>query len=185
MTVQTIIRMGHPTLRSAAQLFPVNQIGSPSFDVLVADMRETLHAYGGIGLAAPQIDVSYQLVVIEIENTTTRYGEIESMPFTVIINPTISVIDEQVAGYWEGCLSIPGLMGFVERPQHVRIDYLDEAGAARSIEPKGFLATVFQHELDHLHGKLYVDRMKDPTLFAFEDEYNAFHAETREPTPEE
>ena len=174
MPVHTVIRMGHPTLRKIAEPFPVDEIGSQPFEVLVADMRETLHAYGGIGLAAPQINVSYQIVVIEIENTTTRYGEIELVPFSVFINPAISIIDETVSGYWEGCLSIPGMMGYVERPQHVRIDYLDEAGIPQCIEPSGFLATVFQHEMDHLQGKLYVDRLKDSSLFAFEDEYNAF-----------
>lgn len=174
MSVHTIIRMGHPTLRKVAEPFPINEIGRQSFEVLIADMRETLHAYGGIGLAAPQINVSYQIVVVEIENTTTRYGEVDLVPFSVIINPAITIIDEAPGGYWEGCLSIPGMMGYVERPQHVRIDYLDEAGLSQSIELKGFLATIFQHEIDHLQGTLYVDRLKDPSLFAFEDEYNAF-----------
>jgi peptide deformylase len=96
------------------------------------------------------------------------------MPFSVFINPAITIIDEAPGGYWEGCLSIPGMRGYVERPQHVRIDYLDAAGIAQSIELKGFLATVFQHEIDHLQGKLYVDRLKDPSLFAFEDEYDTF-----------
>lgn len=174
MSIHTVIRMGHPTLRKVAEPFPVNEIGSQSFEVLIADMRETLHAYGGIGLAAPQINVSYQIVVVEIENTTTRYGEVDLVPFSVIINPAITIIDEAPGGYWEGCLSIPGMMGYVERPQHVRIDYLDEAGTSQSMELKGFLATVFQHEIDHLQGKLYVERLKDPSLFAFEDEYNTF-----------
>ena len=176
MSVHTVIRMGHPTLRKIAEPYPVHEIGSQSFEVLVADMRETLHAYGGIGLAAPQIDVSYQIVVIEIENTSTRYGEIDLVPFSVFINPAISIIDEAATGYWEGCLSVPGMMGYVERPQHIRIDYLDEKGFSQAIEPRGFLATVFQHEIDHLQGKLYVDKLKDPSLFAFDDEYNAFHS---------
>ncbi len=81
MTVQTVIRMGHPALRRVARPYPVDNIGSPAFRVLIQDMQETLHAYGGIGLAAPQIDVSYQVAVIEIENTTTRYGELERVHF--------------------------------------------------------------------------------------------------------
>ena len=177
MTVQTVIRMGHPTLRRIAKPYPVDNIGSPAFQVLIQDMQETLHAYGGIGLAAPQIDVSYQVAVIEIENTTTRYGELDRVPFSVFVNPLISVADGEIAGYWEGCLSIPGLMGYVERPQHIQIDYLDEAGTVQSIEYQGFMATVFQHEFDHLQGKLYVDRMKDPTQFAFDEEYHAYHVE--------
>jgi peptide deformylase len=179
MSVHTVIRMGHPTLRKIAEPYPINEIGSQSFEELVADMRETLHAYGGIGLAAPQIDVSYQIVVIEIENTSTRYGEIELVPFSVFINPAISIIDETAGGYWEGCLSVPGMMGYVERPQHIRIDYLDEKGISQAIEPRGFLATVFQHELDHLQGKLYVDKLKDTSLFAFDDEYNDYHSDNQ------
>ncbi len=177
MTIQTVIRMGHPTLRRVAKPYPVDNIGSAAFRALLQDMRETLHAYGGIGLAAPQIDVSYQVAVIEIENTTTRYGELDQIPFSVFVNPVISVADGEIAGYWEACLSIPGLMGYVERPQHIQIDYLDEAGTAQSIEYQGFIATVFQHEFDHLQGKLYVDRMKDPTRFAFDEEYHTYHVD--------
>jgi len=177
MTVQTVIRMGHPTLRRVAKPYPVDNIGSPAFQVLIQDMQETLHAYGGIGLAAPQIDVSYQVAVIEIENTTTRYGELERVPFSVFVNPVISVADGEITGYWEACLSIPELMRYVERPQHIQIDYLDEAGTAQSLEYQGFMATVFQHEFDHLQGKLYVDRMKDPTQFAFDEEYHTYHVD--------
>ncbi len=178
MTIQTVIRMGHPTLRQVAQRYPIDQIGSEPFKMLIQDMRETLHDTGGIGLAAPQIDVSYQVVVVEIEDPNTRYGEVEQIPFSVFVNPVITIVKEDVAGYWEGCLSIPGMMGYVERPQHIHIDYLDENGQAATIEPTGFLATVFQHELDHLLGKLYVDRMKDPTRFAFEEEYHTFRLDT-------
>ena len=167
--------MGHPTLRRIAEPYPVDKIGSAEFESLIQDMQETLHDYGGIGLAAPQIDVSYQVAVIEIENTTTRYGELEPVPFSVFVNPIISMANGEIAGYWEGCLSVPGLMGYVERPQHIRIDYLDESGTTRSMEYNGFIATVFQHEFDHLQGKLYVDRMKDPTRFSFEEEYYSYH----------
>jgi peptide deformylase len=88
----------------------------------------------------------------------------------VIFNPKITVIDETEQGFWEGCLSVPGLRGFVERPRSIRVDYLDENAKSKSIEIEDFLATVFQHELDHLIGKLYVDRMKDITTLMFEDE---------------
>ncbi len=180
MTIQTIIRMGHPTLRLIAEPYPVDKIGSPEFKVLVEDMRETLEDSGGIGLAAPQINVSRQVAVIEIKDTSTRYGELQRVPFSVFVNPVIAVIGEETAGYWEGCLSVPGLMGYVERPQHVRIDYRDETGSAATAEFEGFLATVFQHEFDHLQGKLYIDRMEDSTLFSFEDEYQAYHRECPE-----
>ena len=174
MAVQTVIRMGHPRLRELAKPYPIDQIGSTAFSELILDMRETLAAYGGIGLAAPQIDVGYQIAVIEIVNTQSRYGTIEPLPFTVFVNPTISIVDPAEAGYWEGCLSVPGLMGYVERPQHIRVDYLDHQGTPQHFEPTGFLATVFQHEFDHLEGKLYIDRMQDTTRLSFEDEYRQF-----------
>ena len=177
MTVQTVIRMGHPGLRIRAEDYPIKLIGSEEFNLLIEDMRETLHAYGGIGLAAPQIDVGYRLAIIEIENTSTRYGEVEHTPFDVYINPTITSIEDEIAGYWEGCLSVPDMMGYVERQQHIRIDYTDRDGMPASKEVHGFLATVFQHEFDHLDGVLYVDRIEDKSLFAFENEYLEFHTE--------
>ena len=183
MSVREVIRMGHPTLRKVAAPYSEDDIGTPDFDVLIEDMRETLHAYGGIGLAAPQIDVGLQVVVIEITNPKTRYGEVETIPFSVFINPTITPLDgEADAGYWEGCLSVPGMMGYVERPQHIRVDYLDENGNSMSREVRGFLATVFQHEFDHLLGTLYVDKLKDSKLFAFDTEYQQFHLEDLLPT---
>jgi peptide deformylase len=175
MSVQEIVRLGHPVLRQLAAPFPVEEIQTTEFDQLVEDLRDTLADSGGIGLAAPQIAVSTQVAVIEITNPKTRYGEIETLPFSVFVNPVISVLNPEVAGYWEGCLSVPGMMGFVERPQHIRIDYLDEQGVAKSMELKGFLATVFQHEFDHLYGHLYVDKLKDPALFCFEAEYSKYH----------
>ncbi len=177
MAVRDVIRMGHPSLRVPAASYPTEHIGSEEFNELVFDMRETLHAYGGIGLAAPQIDVGLRIVVIEIENTSTRYGEIEHTPFEVYINPTITSIADETAGYWEGCLSVPGMMGYVERPQHILVDYLTPEGVNKSIEAHGFLATVFQHEFDHLDGTLYVDRIKDLSLFSFEEEFVQFHAD--------
>ncbi len=175
MTVREVIRMGHPTLRQVAEPYPVENIGTSGFKTLIDDMRETLDAYGGIGLAAPQINVPQQVAIIEITEAGTRYGEIETLPFSVYVNPVITVVDPVTAGYWEGCLSVPGLRGYVERPQHLRIDYLDEAGISKTIELTGFLATVFQHEFDHLYGKLYIDRMTNMSKLAFEEEYSQFH----------
>jgi len=167
--------MGHPSLRDTAEPYPEELIGSLEFETLIEDMRETLHAYGGIGLAAPQIGVGYRLAIIEIDNTTSRYGEIEHTPFDVYINPTITVIEQETAGYWEGCLSIPNLRGFVERPQNIKVTYVDRSGKPATLDAHGFNATVFQHEFDHLDGILYVDRISDKSLFAFEEEFLEFH----------
>ncbi len=94
----------------------------------------------------------------------------------MFINPEITVLDPATAGFWEGCLSVPGLRGFVERPQHIRIDYTTQTGDAAQLTFTGFWATVFQHEFDHLDGVLYVDRISDPTLLMFEEEFARYHA---------
>ncbi len=170
--------MGHPTLRQVATPLTADEIRSEATVQLITDMRETLHAHGGIGLAAPQVNVPHRLAIIEIEGSETRYDDATDHPFTVYINPVLRPQPGPVAGYWEGCLSIPGMRGYVERPQHLVVDYLDADGVARSIEARGFLATVFQHEFDHLDGTLYIDRLADTRLLAFEDEYAQFLEDT-------
>ena len=167
--------MGHPQLREVARPLQPEEIESPALKELLADMVDTLHDYGGIGLAAPQIGEPLRLAIIEIPGGPTRYGELAPMPLTVFINPVVAVLNSATAGYWEGCLSVPGLRGFVERPQHVRIDYQNMQGAAARLELQGFPATVFQHEFDHLDGKLFVDRIDDTRLLVFEQEYERYH----------
>lgn len=176
MPVREIIRMGHPTLRQVARPLLQSELQEPWLHELIEDMKETLPAAGGIGLAAPQVNVPVRLAIIEISGGPTRYGDIEAMPLTVFVNPEIEVLNPDAAGYWEGCLSVPGLRGYVERPQHVRVQALDLQGQAFELELKGFLATVFQHEFDHLDGKLYVDRLKDTRLLVFEDQLSAVQA---------
>jgi peptide deformylase len=167
--------MGHPVLRQVARALRPEEIGDEAFHRLVADMVDTLRDYGGIGLAAPQVGESLRLALIEIPGGATRYGELAPMPLTVFVNPVIEVLDPATRGYWEGCLSVPGLRGFVERPQHVRIRYLTDHGESKLLELRGFTATVFQHEFDHLDGRLYVDRLADSRLLAFEKEYERYH----------
>ena len=139
-------------------------------------MIDTLHDYGGIGLAAPQVGVSLRLAVVEIPGGASRYGEIPAMPLTVFVNPTIEVVDPGREGYWEGCLSVPGLRGYVERPQHVRVEYTTLSGRPEGLQLRGFLATVFQHEFDHLDGRLYIDRIEDPRLLGFDEEFERYLA---------
>ncbi len=124
----------------------------------------------GIGLAAPQIGISIQLAVIKLESDSERYDNLESSEEFVVFNPKLEVIDEQKQGFWEGCLSVPGLRGYVERPRKLKIKYLNENGHAKEIIVEDFLATVFQHELDHLFGYLYVDRLNSTKDLVFEDE---------------
>src|SRR5262245_41824897 len=150
MAIRKIVRMGHPVLREPAQPLAREDIASEATLRLVADMIDTLHDYGGIGLAAPQIGEPIRLAIVEIPEGGTRYGDVPGMPLTVFVNPVVTVQDPETKGYWEGCLSVPGLRGFVERPQKIRVDYLDLGGREQSLELAGFLATVFQHEFDHL-----------------------------------
>jgi peptide deformylase len=121
-------------------------------------------------LAAPQIGISIQLAVIKLESDSERYDNLESSEEFVVFNPKLEVIDEQKQGFWEGCLSVPGLRGYVERPRKLKIKYLNENGHAKEIIVEDFLATVFQHELDHLFGYLYVDRLNSTKDLVFEDE---------------
>lgn len=167
--------MGHPTLRRAARPVSPSEHGTPWLHALVDDMIDTLHDYGGIGLAAPQVGESLRLALIEIQGDS-RYGEIPSMPLTAFVNPTVEVVDPARAGYWEGCLSVPGLRGYVERPQHIRVDYTTLSGRSERLELRGFLATVFQHEFDHLDGTLYIDRIEDPRLLGFDEEFERYLA---------
>lgn len=175
MAVREIIRMGHPTLRTRSRALSAAEITSDQTARLVEDMIDTLHQAGGIGLAAPQINEPVRLAIIEIPQSGSRYGEIHAMPLTVFANPEIEVLDGQRAGYWEGCLSVPGLRGFVERPQHVRVHARDLANQPLEMELQGFLATVFQHEFDHLDGYLYLDRMDDLSKLTYEEEFLRFH----------
>lgn len=175
--IHPLIRMGNPLLRKVARQIDPSEISRPEFQQLLADMRENMKHYGGIGLAAPQIGMSIQLAVIELEGGKNRYGSDEGLPFTVFINPHVEVIDETLQGFWEGCLSVPDLRGFVERPRQVKVSYLDEFGRSQTLVAEDFLATVVQHELDHLSGHLYIDRLKDTRLLSFQAEFSQFYGQ--------
>jgi len=170
LSVHSILKMGNPLLREEALEFSKEEILHKDTRYLLDDMWETLEIAGGIGLAAPQIGVSKKLAVIKLSEESDRYPDMETSKAYVIFNPKITILDSELQGFWEGCLSVPGLRGYVERPRKIKVDYLDEHAKKKSIEVEDFLATVFQHELDHLIGMLYVDRMEDISTLTFEDE---------------
>ena len=174
MAVRRIINMGHPTLREVAAPVSEGDIGTPTLRRLVSDMVDTLADYGGIGLAAPQINESIRLAILDVPSETRYTTKGQTLPMTVCINPEITVISNETAGYWEGCLSVPGLRGWVERPQHIHLKYTDLEGVQHVLEIRGFLATVCQHEFDHLDGILYIDRMNDTTKLFFDHEFAKF-----------
>ncbi|MEM7255094.1 MAG: peptide deformylase [Pseudomonadota bacterium] len=173
MAIRKVARLGHPVLRQPAVDVAREDITGPHMRQLIVDMWETMHEYGGVGLAAPQIHESVRVAVIELDGIDPRNPG-DSAQF-VLFNPRIQPNPvAPLIGTWEGCLSVPGMRGYVERPSEVRVDYLDEGATPRCIEIEGFLAVVFQHELDHLDGVVYVDRLKDPKLFSFNEEFSRY-----------
>jgi peptide deformylase len=169
--------MGHPVLREMCRDLSDDEIRSDRFRGLAADMRETMVEYGGVGIAAPQVHEPVRIALIEFAEDNARYAVGEPQPLMVLFNAHATVLDSEVSGYWEGCLSLPGLRGYVERPSKVRVDYRDEDARPRSLVAEGFLATVCQHELDHLDGVLYVDRIHDFSRLSFAEEFARFHAD--------
>ena len=175
VAILKVARLGHPVLRQPARDLTPEEIRSPAIAGLVDDMRATMAEYGGVGLAAPQVHEPLRIALIEFGADNDRYAIEAAQPLLVVFNARVTVLDETRSGYWEGCLSVPGLRGYVERPSRIRVDYLDAQAREQSITAEGFLATVFQHELDHLEGILYVDRVKDPAKLAFVEEYVRYH----------
>ncbi len=169
---ELILKMGNPILREVSKPLLKEEIVSDQSKDLVKKMWEVMEQAGGIGLAAPQIGVLKQLAVIRLDSNSERYENIEDSEEFVIFNPKLEVLDETKQGFWEGCLSVPGLRGYVERPRKLKINYLNEKAEEKEVIVEDFLATVFQHELDHLFGFLYVDRLKSVKDLIFENEIN-------------
>lgn len=166
MTVREILRMGDPRLLRVAEL--VDRFDTPELHALIQDMRDTMAAENGAGLAAPQIGVNQQLVIFGVEHNP-RYPDAEQVPFTILINPTLYKLDEEMEDGWEGCLSVPGMRGIVPRFKRLRYTGVDAAGKPIDRTVEGFHARVVQHECDHLYGVLYPMRMKDMRQFGFTD----------------
>ena len=164
MAVHEILKMGDARLLRTAK--PVTEFGTPAMQTLIADMFETMEAANGAGLAAPQIGVDLQLVIFGYQRNE-RYPEAPPVPLTVLINPQITPLSDELVEGWEGCLSVPGLRGIVERFAKVRYSGVDAEGQPIMREVDGFHARVVQHECDHLVGTLYPMRMKDFTRFGY------------------
>ena len=164
MTMREILKMGDPRLLRVAQ--PVPAFDTPGLHALIADMFDTMEAAGGVGLAAPQIGVDLQLVIFGFEHSE-RYPDAPAVPRTVLLNPVIMPLSDEMAEGWEGCLSVPGLRGKVPRHQRIRYTGFDPRGQAIEREAEGFHARVVQHECDHLIGRLYPTRIRDLTQFGY------------------
>jgi peptide deformylase len=159
--------MGHPVLRERAK--PVEAFGTPELHALLEDMKETMAAKNGAGLAAPQIGVGQRLVIFG-EDHNPRYPDAEPVPFTVLVNPKLVMLTREVEEDWEGCLSVPGMRGVVPRYTKLRYTGFDIDGNPIERVAEGFHARVVQHECDHLDGILYPQRMTDLTKFGFNEE---------------
>jgi len=166
MAIRKVLKMGDPLLFQVAQ--PVVTFDTPELHALVADMLDSMAALDGAGIAAPQIGVSQRVVIFGIEKNP-RYPQAEPVPTTVLINPVIEVLTQDVEEGWEGCLSVPGMRGMVSRATHIRYSGLDQYGNSFTREVRAFHARVVQHECDHLDGILYPMRIKDMRLFGYKD----------------
>ncbi|MBK6636729.1 MAG: peptide deformylase [Rhodocyclaceae bacterium] len=168
--IRPVLRMGDARLLRIAR--PVTDVFAPDIRALLTDMRDTMAHLNGAGLAAPQIGVDLRVVIFGSGEVNPRYPEAPIVPPTVLINPQIDFIGDEMEEGWEGCLSVPGLRGMVPRYQRLRYRGLGEHGEAIDRIVEGFHARVVQHECDHLDGVLYPMRMRDFTRFGFVEELN-------------
>ena len=166
MAIHKILKMGDSRLLKKASPVEITQISTPEIQSIIQDLKETMTAANGAGLAAPQIGIDLQIVVFGFEKSS-RYPNAEPVPQTILINPVITPFGVELQDGWEGCLSVPGLRGVVPRYQKIRYQGLNEHGQIIDREVSGFHARVVQHECDHLFGYLFPMRVKDFTRFGF------------------
>jgi peptide deformylase len=165
VTVRLVATIGHPILREWAQPVAPDMLERPETQTFIDDLIETMRYYQGAGLAAPQVMVSQRIVAIEV-NANPRYPYKPDIALTVLVNPEIEPLTEETFANNEGCLSVPGLRGVTQRFVEIGVRALDRHGEPTERVVKGLSAVTFQHEVDHLNGTLFVDRVEDPTTFA-------------------
>jgi peptide deformylase len=174
VTVRDIVTVGHPVLRQrTAEVDPVD-IASVEIQQLIRDLIDTMRRADGAGIAANQIGVPLRVAVIEVAQNR-RYPYKPPIPLTVVINPSIQPLDDELVEINEGCLSVPNLRGCLHRHVNIRVRWLDEHGDRRDEVKRGLTAGTFQHECDHLDGKLFLDRVADPTTFTTWEQFERFH----------
>jgi peptide deformylase len=174
VAVLPIVTVGDPVLRERAREVTPEELASPPIQGLIDDMIETMRAAGGAGLAANQVGELLRIAVIEVDDNP-RYPYKPPIPLTVIVNPTIEPVGEETVAINEGCLSVPDLRGTLERQVTVRVRWTDRDGAAHDALRRGLTAGTFQHEVDHLDGILFLDRVTDPTTFTTWEQFERHH----------
>ncbi len=175
MTVRDIVQIGHPVLRADARpLTPVDLVASEA-QTLIDDLVDTMRAADGAGLAATQVGEQVQVAVAEVRPGNPRYPYKPLIPLTVLVNPVVEVLTDETFANYEGCLSVPGLRGVVDRAVEVRVRALDRHGAPFERIVRGLSAGTFQHETDHLHGTLFIDRVADTRTLCTWDEFRRRH----------
>jgi len=172
MAVLPILSIGDPRLRQVSRAVDPAEI--PALQGFIDDLIETMHAANGAGLAAPQVGHPLRICAVHVQQNP-RYPYKPDYPLTVFINPVVTVIGDDRASVFEGCLSVPDLRGRVERAMRVHVEALDRHGQPLHVDAQGLIAGTFQHEFDHLDGRLFVDRVTDPTTFCTWAAYDRFH----------
>jgi len=172
MAIKPVIKIGNPILSQLSDEIDAAFINEELKQGLIQDMFDTMEAENGAGIAAPQIGINKQVVIFGLDHNP-RYPEAESVPMTVLINPIVTPLTDEKKAGWEGCLSVPGYRGLVERYTKIRYTGYDENGIKIDRVVDNFHAIVVQHEVDHLHGMLYVQRIKDLSNFGLIEELEA------------
>ena len=180
MSRREIVEVGHPVLRERAREVSAEALGSAEVQRLIDDMVETMRAADGAGLAANQVAEKLRIAVVEVRPGNPRYPYKPPVPLTVVVNPVIEPVDDEVERINEGCLSVPNLRGEVPRHMSIRLRYTDRDGEEHEEVRRGLTAGTFQHELDHLDGVLFLDRVDDPATLTTWDAYERFYRDTFE-----
>ena len=185
MSVLKVARLGNPILRQVSKPVDLEELKNPGSDVqkLIEDMIDTMHHEGGVGLAAPQVLRSLELVVLECADNK-RYPDNPLISLTVLANPVITRYGEEQVSRWESCLSLIDFRGLVPRSKEITVEYYDREGEKVHLEAKGFLAVILQHEIDHLNGILFIERMTDLTQLSYQKEYETYWMEKELIKPE-
>jgi peptide deformylase len=175
MTVLPIATVGDPVLRERAREVSSEELRSPEVQRLIDDMIETKRAANGAGIAANQVSDTRRIAVVEVQAGNPRYPYKPPVPLTVLVNPVLEAVGDETAEINEGCLSVPDLRGTVDRHVTVRVRFLDRDGEAHEEVRRGLTAGTFQHEVDHLDGVLFLDRVRDPATFSTWEQFDRHH----------